>query len=992
MGKGKLVMRSLGLVLVLMLLGGSAYAVTSLVPVIANAGFDDDAGGWSWSVNGAKATCREVAANPHSGKRCMAFVNESGVGPNCYARLFQKVVVVPETDYELSVWVRGNDVSGEGGASHFTDWSTYSLNLPSGTFDWRRVTTTFKTKPGQGLIDLGINVINKCKELAIDDVSLRPIGAALKGIDVEGSFSSTKQVIDHDSTGNVAIFVSNSRIARTEVLATISAAGKDVYKKRAILKAGDNTFEWEWNSGKAPFGDLVCTVRVLDGDKTVASGESKITKVQSAFSPELDRIEARMREFNELYKKCQAKKIPLDYPTVAKTMLDQFIPMARQDARDGVDWRAQGAVKDFNRTLDNSIADMKAYLADPTLAPIARRYQTSKVTIDGLSLIGDRLTTDGKRDRGPVFLTGYGHFSRLRFDMPKWPSYGINMIQFGEFGPSAIFPKEGEVDLAMAKVLVKTLDEAAKRNVRVDFLLSPHYFPGWAMQKWPEMTCGWGGFFGFFVDDPHAKDIIEKFLRIVIPMIKDKPALNSFCLSNEPNLEGTGGCEITKQQWAAYLAKTYGDVKTMNERYGSSYAAFSEVPIMGNQAFNEPQYYDYCYFNDLRYAAWHKWEGDICRELAPNIPVHAKIQMHNTLFRDMISHGVSPEMFGEVSDYNGNDCIFVDNPGEGWSAPFNVQNVCYDIQRSLNVKPIFNSENHPSLDGDTRYTAPDHYRTGLWLGALRGQSVTTYWVWERMSPGNAGSYAFVGNVMDHPGCAEALGVTNLDLNRFADEMQALQHVKSPAAILFSVASIAKQGEYLGNLRAAYSALNFCGIKVDFISEKQLAEGKGAQYKMIVMPEAANVLDATFDAIKALPESVRLVCIGDCLSKDQYNHARPQADVDAIRSRSLVMKSWPDLETVLWPTLWAELDKLGGLPNVRMVDAATGNPVWGVEWLPAKIGNRTVISMIDLRTEPKNVKVQVGGETVDAKDLLSLGGRESVKTLKPNTPVLAEVKQ
>jgi len=707
-------------------------------------------------------------------------------------------------------------------------------------------------------------------------------------------------------------------------------------------------------------------------------------------SAKIDRVDARMREFDDLYARCAAKKIRLDYPTVAKTTLEQFIPLARQDVKSGEERRADYAVKDFNRTLDGSIAEMKAYLADPKLAPNARRYQTGKVIIDGLSFIGDRKTTLGKRDRGPVFFCGYGHFSGVRNDMPRWPGYGVNIIQFAEFGPSAVLPKEDEVDLKPVNTLVQTLDDAAKRNVRVDFLLSPHYFPAWAMQKWPQLGCGGGGFMGFCVDAPEARQVIEKFLRIVIPMIKDKPALNSFCLSNEPNFENTAGCPATRVMWAAYLEKTHGTAAVMNERYGAKYASFADVPIPGNQSFNEPQYYDWCYFNEQRFAAWHAWEAGICHELAPKIPVHAKIQMHNTLFRDIISYGVSPEMFGALSDLNGNDCIFVDNPGPGWAAPWMVQNVCYDIQRSLNNKPIFNSENHPTIDGSTAYVPPEHFRACLWLGALRGQSATTIWVWERMIPGVAWSNAFYGNVMDRPGCAEIVGRTCLDLNRFADEMAALQRAPSPVAILFSVASIAKNGDYLGNMEAAYTALNFSGIKVDFISEKQMSEGKGKQYKMIVLPDATNVMDTTVDALASLPQSVRLVCIGDSLAKDQYNRLRAEGNVQAVRSRSLTFKSYSDPEKVLWPAFMAELDKLGALPDVRLVDAATGGPVWGVEWLPAKVGGRTVVNMVDLRDRPMQVRIMRNGRSVKARDLLSLGGLQRVGALKPEVPILAEV--
>ncbi len=44
--------------------------------------------------------------------------------PNALIRAW---LVLLDTEYELSVWVRGTDVAGENGSSHVTDWSTYSL-------------------------------------------------------------------------------------------------------------------------------------------------------------------------------------------------------------------------------------------------------------------------------------------------------------------------------------------------------------------------------------------------------------------------------------------------------------------------------------------------------------------------------------------------------------------------------------------------------------------------------------------------------------------------------------------------------------------------------------------------------------------------------------------------------------------------------------------------------------------------------------------------
>jgi hypothetical protein len=86
----------------------------------------------------------------------------------------------------------------------------------------------------------------------------------------------------------------------------------------------------------------------------------------------------------------------------------------------------------------------------------------------------------------------------------------------------------------------------------------------------------------------------------------------------------------------------------------------------------------------------------------------------------------------------------------------------------------------------------------------------------------------------------------------------------------------------------------------------------------------------------------------------------------------------------------ELKNAGALPEVSIVDAFTGEPVWGLEWLPAKIGDRTVVSIVNLREQQACIKILVGGNRVQARDLLSLGGRDYVRVIKPITPVLAEL--
>ena len=709
----------------------------------------------------------------------------------------------------------------------------------------------------------------------------------------------------------------------------------------------------------------------------------------------LAKIEARLGEFNSLYAKCQAKGIRLDYPTVTKAMLEQFIPYAKEDVENKLIWRSEYAVKDMSCSLDQSMAAMKAYLKDPSIAPKVRRYQTSKLDIKGTSLIGNRKDSSGKIDRGPVFFVGYGHFNEPRENMPKWPAWGINIIQSAEFVPIHVLPDENKIGLGMIDLLLKNLDEAAKRNVRIDVLVGLHCFPEWALRKWPSLRDGGGTFVNFNVDAPEGDYVLRKYLAAFVPLIKDHPALNSFCLTNEPSLQNMAGAHTTRPMWNDFLIRTHGDMKTLNERYGTAYKGFDEVPVPGNESYTDPQFYDWSVFNQERFAAWHSRMADICHELAPRVPVHTKMQSLAFPHRFTVSWGVDPELFGRFSDIYGNDCSIwpaaMGFSGPGWSIPFHGQNMNYDLQRSISGKPIFNSENHPTDDTSTYYMSPDYFRNALWQGAIHGQAATTLWVWQRAKPWVPGfEPSFIGNVIDRPGSAEITGMTCLDLNRFADEVTALQNAKAPVAMLWSIPSTCKTWDYIWGARRFYTALNSCGVKIDFISERQMARGKAKDYRMIVVPCAPSVLPTTIEALKNLPPCTKLVLSGKSLETDAYSKPYPPDALASIRAKAATIESTSTDGKDIFPALYAELGKVGGLSEYSVIDAATGKPAWGVEWLPAKVGGRTLINMTNLTDKPVTVKVLFRGKQIGVNDLFSLGGKGKVGLLKPMQVALGEV--
>lgn len=963
-----------------------ACSASPLRPVVANGGFEDcvvgkvnDAPGWAWSSN-IPAAFSVADSSPHSGSRCIVLTNQAFASWWMGARVYQNVPVLPGVRYEASVWVRGDGV-GKGQA--FGDWRVFGVGLPSGTFGWRKITSIFRTHINQTACGIGVSLSEKCRALAVDDFELRAIGEPIEGPGISGSYV-VPSVVDGNGAAFLGVRATSARKSASTLRCTIKAGDAMIFDKSAPIKPGENTIEWEWNSGSVTARKLVFSLRVADANgRVIASAKQDIEKrVPENTKATMQRVEALYKgDFADLYGQCAARGIALDYPTTTRALMDQFIPFVHEDLKGGDNLRADYEAIDLERVLNDSISDMRAYLKDPKTAPVARKYRTSKMEIDGLSLVADRVTSSGKADRGPVFFCGYGHFVRVRKDIPLFPDYGVNIIQI-EIGPAQVLPEENKIDYeALRSSVVQYLDDAAKHNIKVNVLLSPHYFPQWARAKWPVITRG-GYYFAY--DSPEAMDFMRQYVNAVIPVIKDHPALHSVCLDNEPYAQGMHGADNTKKLWSDYLKQAHGDVATMNAHYGTDYASFDDVPVCGNQDYSSPRFYDWCTFNDTRFGDWHKWYADEIHKIAPNLPVHSKIMglVHNTYIT--AGWGVDLEKFGAATDMNGNDCACWPGGG-GWGITWRDMNNWYDMQRSLNRKPIFNSENHISVDSSIDYLPSENFRFALWQGAIHGQASTTIWVWERTPDrGNC----LYGNVMQRPGCAHAVSRTTLDLNRFAEHVVALQNVKAPAAIVYSRASFFRGPAYQECRGRVYDALNFCGVKVDFISEKQLAEGQGAQYKLIILPNTTNLLPSTIAALPKLRASTKLMILGGTI-RDPYGKAY---DLRALRSGAITFPANADAEKTLWPALLRELGKLNALPEVSVVDAKTGRPAWGVEWLTAEVSGRTVVNIVNLTDKPKEVRVLRGGKPIDAKDLLSLGGRESVKHLKPIVPVLAGLAQ
>jgi len=970
---------------------------------------------WMWDHRNTDATMTLDDTVVRSGKHSLRFASTTPFGANVYGclTLVGGVAVEPETTYTLSYYVRGKQGGGGfvGGAAR---WRVRA-QFVSSPDRWTRVTSTFTTEADEKTIPILVIIERPCEAEWIDDLKLekapralpyvfedeaakpqvelspvQPAPLAYRGSSFVPAWAPSRYPPDQRAFVGKAFwvegfaFVPEALRAAEVSVELLDEAGKVVAgaKRSADLAAGATSLDFGWSPGAVGRfrGSLCGTVRNKQGREVAKSTQALELLTASAVEQKLAAVAKSDEQLAALLAGKRAKD---DYLRVAHTVLTNFLGYAREDlSRDEVARAWDAAVQ-----MESLAADAVAHDRSSLQAP---RFQTGRLTLDGPCTLGKALLPDGTVEaRRPVQMVGYGHFNDVRRDVEKFPGYGTNLIQI-EFGPRSVLPTENAVDDSALNDFLAVADRCAKSNVSVNLLISPHYFPNWALEKWPELKDCTGGFLGFCVHAPEARQVLEKFLCAVIPRIKDHPALHSICLSNEPVSVELTKCRYTRDNWHQWLAKEHGTVARLNERWRAEYKSFDDLPVPEAKLDGSPLVYDSVRFNQEQFAGFHRWMADVIHGMAPDLPVHAKIMMSAHWGRSPYGiWSVDPELFGQLSQYNGNDCCkWYARNGE-CAADWLGENMAYDFQRSVADKPVFNSENHFILDRDLDVVPPEFIRNVLWQGAIHGQSATTIWVWNRAFDPLSDA---AGSIMHRPADAAEVGRTTLDLNRLAPEVTALQRLEPEVVLLYSLASILNGDEHNSALARTYEALNSCGAKLGFVTERQLTKLAATgevplsmhKAKVLVLPSVTHASQACVDALARLAtQGVKIVQVGKPFGAlTEYGAERaPAAKLDATLDLPATAKE-------LWQALRPRLADWGVHPLAEVVDQS-GKPVWGVEWLATRLGDRLLANLSNYLRKPVRVRLLVDGRAAQVADRITADQAQPSLELPSLAPVLVE---
>lgn len=659
----------------------------------------------------------------------------------------------------------------------------------------------------------------------------------------------------------------------------------------------------------------------------------------------------------------------ISYPMVSYTILENFVGYALTDISSNISLAATelSELKTIKSDLDLQLSQA---LAGSLTFPILPRWtgDTRPVMSGGSFMAPTVCPGSSCPEIRPVFFTGFGHFAQVRADMEKWPNYGINMIQF-EIGPWSLYgdgTEKNPPDRTPVQSIKTDLDRAQKAGVAVNLLISPHYFPVWMKAKYPELAKSRSGFISFCIHAPSGQEFLKEYITELITPIKNHPALHSICLSNEPvNVEEP--CEYATAEFRAWLQERHGSISVLNGRWGTSYTGFDQItiPISSLSAVTSPmgRWADYVRWNQEYFASWHKMLADAVHAVAPDIPVHAKVQDWTFGNKSQMICGNDPYLYAGATQINGNDGsnYYVDP-----SPYFNEWLGCYmyaDLQRSMKDAPVFNSENHMIEDFNLATVPWQHIRTALWQEAIHGQSATTLWAWERAVPTDSTAY---GHYMFRPLDTKAVGVVNCDLNRAAKEITALQNIPEQVDLLYSTSALIWDtgNEYDFLTMRAYNALVFSKVRTGFISERQLECGILPKAPVLVVPNAKHLSNAAFATLKNYTGRIIYLVSSSLLGYDEYNKSRS----DKLSATVLSFSSASAANiTALYNALSPKLISWGVKPNIAITDTS-GNQVMAVEYLEASDG--AVVDMCNYYDSSVNVKLSRNGVPVTAVDVLT----------------------
>ncbi len=472
---------------------------------------------------------------------------------------------------------------------------------------------------------------------------------------------------------------------------------------------------------------------------------------------------------------------------------------------------------------------------------------------------GARVTYNDSRVRfGAAYYHEYHATPRLEEDLDLMVAAGIEVIRVGESVWSTWEPDDGVFDLEW---LQPVLDAAHAHGIDVIIGTPTYAVPPWLRRAHPEIAIvnrdgsvqPYGGRQCSDYSHPVFRRYAERVIRAIVQRYAAHPAVVGWQVDNEPGVRLIH-TEHAFAEFKRWLRARYGDVETLNARWGLTYWShrLREWDDLWEPRGNTTPSYELAWrrFQAHITQEYIEWQVDIVRSL---VPAEHAVTTCVALTQQGLDVSTICERFDVGASniyYNTQDALALPGPddhGGGlhpffvlWGGPAYLYLQC-DTSRGMRQAPFLVTETNATSIGGSADNFPPYdgqLRSAMLAMIARGARLIEFWHWHTL-PYGAETYwiGILGHALTPGRVYEELLSVVEELKPVQSMLEGLRPTSS-AALLIDAASrwalestgplSAGPGNWFGDpasyeriVASMYRGMFDAGIGVDIVAPHQL---------------------------------------------------------------------------------------------------------------------------------------------------------------------------
>lgn len=708
----------------------------------------------------------------------------------------------------------------------------------------------------------------------------------------------------------------------------------------------------------------------------------------------LNKLNPRIEELGALVQKGKTANLEVSAPDATLAVAELFMQWIPADlGRDSMQELALREARQLEALIDPAIVEMRTILANPDKHPRGAWPSAGKITIRDSNIYGEK--------SAPMFLFGIRGFLDANRRGPYHVSdedyelatrLGMNFFLEPTSGMMATtFPEEDVIDHEFIQYRRDLVDRHAEHGMAALCLLNTGSVAPWMIKKYPGLTSGLGHSIFMDISHPGAFEIQRKFLSTAAQSLVGAPNMTGYMIWGEMGVDAMS--PVATEHFRAAMEKQYGSIDQLNAVWGSKYSDFTQVQAYPNPSrFRSPienpaWYYDWAVWNQSRATKWLVFSDQVLKENDPQALTSAMISHSQplwgaegakreggTIYRSRHYNGVNVEDLSTKLDILEDDQApqYEKAISERHAFLWEYPGMMRDLQHSIAPdKPMRDSEWHGIQPAGSENLPAEFMNSSVWYCHLHGLDMNLVWFWDRQTKNQdfapnssiAGQEQFRRSIVTQPQALAQWAKTNRVLQNNARQIIAFQEQSPAIHLLWSEPSAIHDVHYLDALRHSWRDLGWFGRPVGFLTEQMMLDGKGADCKLLIVPEAKYVSPGVREAIAGMADKgTKVVLIGES-SLSLTPHAKPLTDPTPITSQvlpagSVSRQQWDNI------LLEANIDT-----SIRMIgsNGLNSEPI-EFRWVPYR--GRKLGYLVNLGISSEKVTLTRDGEAIPYRSLLS----------------------